>query len=193
MAITRVTVLWTGLAGLPGYTNFFFGGAATPAALTGIREDIRAAFSTLTTYLPNGLETSTIGEHAILDEDTGALIEYVSSDASVLNVVGSGTGAYSGPSGAVVNWNTNTVNRGRRVRGRTFIVPLVNTAYDSSGTLSGPALTALNNFANLLVGEGAANQFGVWSRPVGGTGGVFGPATSHSVPDMAAVLRSRRD
>lgn len=193
MAITRVTATWTGLPGLPGYSNFFFDGAATPESLTGVRDDIRAAFSAIAAYLPANTVVSTSGEHAILDEGTGALIDYVASAGSVLTVVGTGAGNYSAPSGAVVNWNTQTVNRGRRVRGRTFLVPLVNNAYDPTGNLATPAIVAIQNFAELLIGAGAENTFGVWSRPENGAGGVFGAATSYRVPDMAAVLRSRRD
>jgi hypothetical protein len=106
----------------------------------------------------------------------------------------------------VINWKTAGVRAGRRVRGRSFLVPLLSQTFDVNGTATSAALTTVNGAAGpLYAGTEGDIRLGVWARPtaikdVNGnpTGeynedGVWHPATAHSVPDMAAVLRSRRD
>jgi len=92
-----------------------------------------------------------------------------------------------------VNWRTNDYRFGRRIRGRTFMVPLNSNAYEGDGTLSTAARGDLQTFADTMVSGTGGAEFGVWSRPRNGAGGVFATVTSGTVPDMAAVLRSRRD
>jgi hypothetical protein len=125
-----------------------------------------------------------------LNVNTGQL-EEVDQITAPANVVGSSSTAYSAPSGARIEWRTDAVVAGRRLRGRTFIVPLLAGAYDVQGTLSTATLTALNtaatNFRDTSVFT--ACQPAVWSR----THGILADITSSLTPDEAAVLRSRRD
>ena len=80
---------------------------------------------------------------------------------------------------------------GRRIQGRTFLVPLVASAFDSTGTISTAALATLQTAANGLVAYDTIDPV-VWKRPTPFTVGSFATITEARIPDMAAVLRSRR-
>lgn len=203
MDILRITARWTGFTGAPGYSNFHFstdagfwdGGVLTPdaevAASAGAGR-VRNAFLEIADLLPEDVGLQIEGEAALLDSDTGEQLGAVPTEPDDMRG-GSAAGGYSAASGAVVNWRTNDYRFGRRIRGRTFLVPLAGSAYQNDGTLTPAALTALRDFGDgIMNGIGALN-FGVWSRPRDGAGGVFATATGYTVPDMAAVLRSRRD
>ena len=193
MDMFRVTARWAGFSGAPGYSNFFFatgGGLISDAQQ--VADRVRSAFGQLPPSLPQGTTVTIQPEVAVIDSDTGELTRYETITPGT-TVSGTATGAYSGASGAVINWRTNDVRFGRRIRGRTFIVPLGSGAYDSTGTLSSGTLEDLNDFASVLVGGDLDSELGVWSRPRDGGGGVFATVVSATVPDMAAVLRSRRD
>lgn len=193
MAITRVTAVWTGFPGAPGYSNFFFSAFGGGDLVDLEVERVRSFFTNLGSAVPSSVTVQVQQEAAILDDDDGSLISYALATDNPSPVEFVGDSDYSGASGAAVTWNTETVNRGRRVRGRTFVVPLSIQAYDSDGTLSSSALNSLNAAGEALIGDGDGPQFVVWSRPQGGGGGVAAPVVSHRVADRVAVLRSRRD
>lgn len=203
MQILRATVRWSGFPGAPGYSNFHFTvdggffdgglfGDEAEAAATAAYDRVSDAFDEWRTMCPGIVSFSLDPEAIILDSDTGETLGAVPRGSVSVNQP-TGTGSYSGPAGAVINWNTADYRAGRRIRGRTFVVPLANTAYESDGTLTTAALTALRGGASQLVGSAGGPEFGVWSRPRGGSGGVFATVVGSSVPDKVAVLRSRRD
>lgn len=193
MAIHRVTVQWNGFVGAPGYSNFFFAGAATSVEADASVLRVAQFFTQLSSVLPSDIVLDFPDEVENVDEATGALTGYAARSASAMFTPPAGVGGYSAPSGGVISWLTDTVNRGRRVRGRTFIVPLDGDSYDDTGSLTPAATTALRNAADALIGEPGGSELVIWSRPRLGAGGVAAPVTSASVPDLAAVLRSRRD
>lgn len=193
MDMLKVSVRWTGFVGAPGYSNFYFaGGGGLISDAQQVTDRVHTALGSLTGGLPSSVTLNIDPEVEVIDSDTGVIQGYQQVDPDNA-ISGTGTGGYSGPSGGVVNWRTDDLRNGRRIRGRTFIVPMDGDSYESDGTLSTAALTQLNNFASVLRTGDFDSELGVWSRPVGGSGGVFATVTGHSVPDMAAVLRSRRD
>lgn len=193
MTISRVTATWTGFSGAPGYTNFFFADDADTTTANTMVTATLSFFNTLRSMFPTGVTISVSPEVAQIDEASGTLEGFVYADDPAFAVTGSGAGTYSAPTGAVVNWRTEQVNRGRRVRGRTFLVPLSGGSFQADGTISNTALADLRDAASDLITAAAGVPLVVWSRPRNGAGGVAAIVTSSSVPDMAAVLRSRRD
>jgi hypothetical protein len=185
--LQRRRIHWAGFQGGPGVNTFFLQeGAAANTAL-------RAFYNALTAYIPTTVVISFDQSGDEVDEASGALTG-TWSDVAASAVTGLGSGAYGGASGAVVEWLTASVATHRRIVGKTFLVPLVNAAYDTSGTLASAFITTCTTAANTLVAALVApNQLGVWHRPVGGAGGRLAPVTGTRVPDLAAVLRSRRD
>jgi hypothetical protein len=124
-----------------------------------------------------------------LDEGTGQLTG-VFTCGTQGGISGTGAGIYSALSGAVVNWQTDTFINGRRLVGRTFIVPA--TGIDTDGSLSSAFQSALiSAAANMLATLGGNSR--VWHRPKPGSPGSAAPWTHISVPDKCVALRSRRD
>lgn len=193
MAITRITAVWSGFRGAPGYSNFFFGGAPTdPVDAQSAGVAVRNFLFEARSQFPSSVSISVNATADIIDEANGNITEQVDFEQPNL-VQGLATGPYSAASGAVVNWNTGAYKSGRRVRGRTFLVPLASSSYDGRGDLSSGALSDIRAGAAILTGGSSLLPFVVWSRPVNGSGGTAHPVTSATVPDLGAVLRSRRD
>ena len=193
MAITRLTAAWNGFRGAPGYSNFYFAGdSADTELLEQSAETVRSFFNGFRDYLPTGINISIRGNAEVIDESNGQITSQIDFEPPS-SVIGATTGSYSAASGAVVNWNTNAYRNGRRVRGRTFLVPLSTNAYDNGGDLTNAALTALRGAATFLSSGAAPLPFVVWARPINGSGGTAEPVISHTVPDLGAILRSRRD
>lgn len=193
MALVRVTAEWTGFNGGPGYSAFHFDALTPMADIQGLQARVAGLFYEIRPQLPEDVRVTVRPTSEIIDEVTGELIDYVEPEEAQSGYSGAASGGYSGASGAVINWNTATVARGRRVRGRTFLVPLAGAAYDDVGTLTSSTLSNLGRGADALYGGEADPDFCVWSRPRNGSGGVLAPVISHRIPDLAAILRSRRD
>jgi hypothetical protein len=200
MMIGEVTILWTGLTGLPGTTTLnFFTGAASPIEAKHMTDAADAFASTLITVLGNGTSLQVQPEVKFLDEASGVLDSLAAVSPPPPAHVASASGQVGPlPSGAVIAWATDGVHlrpgalKSRRVRGRTFVVPLALAAYQSDGTITGTIITALSGAASTLVGD-ASTSFVIWARPVDGAGGASFPVTTWHITDQAAVLRSRRD
>lgn len=189
--VLEIQIISQGYPGAPGYTNLYFDadGLYTPqsqfqAAQTFANDSVGLFPTTWT------CNVQPVGR--VLDSTTGALLSFESPVPGTLTVATGGYGASygAGASGACLAWTTQGINRGRLVRGRTFLVPLSAQCYDPNGTLTAYAIanaTATGN--NLIV---ANKGFGIWSRPRLNAGGAFRAATSVLVRDSAAVMRSRR-
>lgn len=193
MAITRITAQWSGFRGAPGYSNFFFDDAfLDPDAAAAAAVAVQAFFNEMRSLFPPTLNINIQPTADIIDEASGQITSVVDFPAPG-SVVGNGVGNYSAATGAVVNWNTGDYINGRRVRGRTFLVPLDNTAFDVNGDINSSSLGTLRTAAEELVTATLDAPLAVWHRPVGGAGGSSHVVSSSTVPDLGAVLRSRRD
>ena len=93
--------------------------------------------------------------------------------------------------GARVEWITGVVFNGRRVRGRTFLVPLAKSRFEGPGMLTSGCVSVLQAAASALV---SATDLRIWSRPSGAPGALGGSAlvSAAVVPDQVSWLRSRR-
>jgi len=187
MTMARVNVSWQNWPGAPGVSTFYLDAAAGSPDLQGIR----GFFDNLKTNFPANLTFTFPRVGDTIDENTGLLNGTWDAGVQQLDVVGTGTGGYAGNAGAVVHWLTSGVARGRRVRGRTFLVPLVSLAFDSSGSLAPAQVTSLNTHSQTLI-DFKPGALVVWHRPVNGSGGAKFPVVSRRVPDLAISLRSRR-
>lgn len=194
----RVKINWTGFPGGPGYTNLHFettdGGAITQGAIDESVTRVQEFLGDIRGMLPLVVATGVDSMVQEIDEVTGNL-ETLWTGTVAAPATGSDTTVYSAVSGAVINWFTNEVRNGRRVKGRTFVVPLGGNQYDFTGTIGTSRLEDLNAAA-LALRTAGASRLVVWKRPTGGIvlpdGGAY-PVVSHSVPDKAAMLTSRRD
>jgi len=186
MTILRIRSTWQNWPGAPGITDFY-SRDLTAATYVPI---VRAFFDSIKALLPTGLSIQTSGSCDEINEVNGQLTGSQSTTTPAV-VTGSSSVVYAGASGACVTWNTAGVIAGKRVRGRTFLVPLITTCYDTNGSLSATTLTTLGTSAAGLITSGGG-EFVVFARPRAFTGGQAHPITGATVPDLAAVLRSRR-
>lgn len=199
-AILKVTTKWTGMTGGPGYTVMHWrvgeDGLGNEAAVNSVLTGTRAFFNALGQFVPN---TATMQVESQVEEllvETGELVGFYNGNAvtPVVGSVGAST-TYAAPVGAVVSWYTNGIRKGRRVRGRNFLVPVAGNAFASDGTLSTVFLTTMNSAADSLIAGFTSAALHVYARPTakGASDGVAFPVASYRIPDMASVLRSRRD
>lgn len=192
--IVRVQAVWTGFQGAPGYTSWYGEAGSDAAASAGaLSTRMRAFFNSLAAFIPSGVEVKVQRLYQVLEASNGVLLSEgnVASDPAV--VVGTNSGNYAGSSGAAINWETGTFNaNGRRIRGRTYLVPLGPSSLDNDGTISPALVTGLT--AAGAAALGGTGSLGVWTRPsAGGSDGAFTVASTATVKDKSAVLRSRRD
>lgn len=158
---------------------------------------MRAFFEGVKSYLPPGTSVLVLPVIDEFDQQTGQLTgsnaiptppAVVTSNAAPTN--------YAGGTGIVVQWNTTLIYHGRRVRGRTFIVPTIQAVFDTDGTLTTAAQTTVSAAAQALVTASA--DLGVWARWFGKPAqaqqidGAVASVTSQQVKDFASHLRSRR-
>lgn len=198
MALSRVSVAWQNWSGAPGVSQFYYGTALGDLPTQNNIDAIRAFFAAIGTYLPSGLTITVPRTGDRLNETDGKIIGTWDVPIQPTLVTGSGTGGYAGNAGAVVHWLTPAVVAGRRVRGRTFLVPLVGTAFEANGSLASVFINAVTPAATALVTQ-ADGAPSVWARPFVDPKGVK-PArpgskaqiTSARVPDLAVSQRSRR-
>lgn len=194
--IRRVRCGMTGFIGAPGVATFYFLDTDTAVA------SLKTFWDSVGAMMPATVTIQVENTGDILEDTTGEITGSWASDVVAASPGGS-DGSYSAPSGAIVSWETNTYLDGRRLRGRTFVVPLSGNQYQTDGTIVNGSLTALAGFGITLITE-QSDSLVVWHRPrtakaadgsrpaVAARAGGHGLVNSCRVPDRAAVLSSRR-
>jgi len=187
MTMNRVRVVWSNWPGAPGYSNFYVGTTITD------HTPIRTFFQSLNGILPAAVTITVPTSGDQISEATGLITGSYSATVTggAVNGAAGNSAAYAGMAGGQVQWQTSAVINGRRPLGKTFIVPLYNTAYDSNGSLSSAAVTTLQAAGAALIAA-LSGEMKVWSRPRPSIAGANVTVTSARVPDLAIALRSRR-
>lgn len=197
--MTRVKARWSGFNGAPGWTNFFFrefsSAEPTVAEANLAAGRVHAFFQNVAPALPPSVTVQVQNDVELIEETNGQLQNVHSVDPRAVIAGTNATTTYSGPTGMVVTWRTGSIKNGRRVRGRTFLVPCSNGIYESNGTINSDILTTVQNAANALLTEPASPDLGIWTRPSSpaATDGAWFDVSGATIPDMASILRSRRD
>lgn len=186
MPLMLVRAAWGG--NLPGGgVSTFLIQHTTPEAVPAITQ---AFFTALAPLIPTGVTIGVEGSGYTLDPSTGqATGTFTSSDPTPATGAGGTNWLASG--GANITWQTATFRNGRRVRGRTFLVPLAAVCFVTDGTLASAQRTSIVNIAqDFLDGLDESGGYLV----IGSRTPTFqtARALSASVPDQATVLRSRR-
>lgn len=185
--LNKIPVSWGSWPGAPGVSTFYtFGGN-----LDNDTAALRTFFNALITLIPSGITLSVPGVGDDIDDSDGLINGAWNATAAPAIVTGTASGVYAGNAGAIVHWLTAGVANGHRVRGRTFLVPLISTAFDSGGSISTTALTTLRNAATTMISS-MAGSLRVWHRPSPAGAGSSHVVLTSSVPDLAITLRSRR-
>lgn len=201
--ILRVKANWTGFAGAPGYTVLHFRdfgtgeGGGTEVDATQAQQattKVRTWFNSMAAFFPDDVTITMDPVVDAIEDTTGVLQDSFGVTPGAL-VKGTSTTSYAAPIGAVVNWRTSSIRNGRRIRGRSFLVPLISSAFDTTGRLSAASVNDLAAAAATLADSGTTPDLGVYARPSapGAADGQWAVVTSSNVPALGAVLTSRRD
>jgi len=199
----RVKSRWTGFSGAPGYSVMHFRDFNTPdpGAGDGTVEDATAAvqrvqqfFSALAVAIPDEVSIDVEREVDVIDDSTGELVNSLQSTQGGI-IDGTAGGSYLAPAGAVVNWRTGGIRNGRRIRGRTFLVPLAASNFNAQGQLIPAVQNVIQTAASALAANTGSPDLFVFARPTApaASDGTSSVVTGATVPQMAAILRSRRD
>jgi hypothetical protein len=183
-SLERVRTTLTGFIGAPGVATMHCHDAAT------FRASLGTFWLGVRDFMPDSVILTVESSGDVFESTTGELTGSWSDGTDAI-LPGTETGVYAAPAGAVVNWQTSTVLGGKRLRGKTFLVPLAADHYETDGSILTGSLTTLRGHAATLVTATASN-FTVWKRPVAPGSGGFGDVTGSTMPDMVAILRSRR-
>jgi len=183
-SLRRIPVTWSGLTGLPGL-SVFYADMATDAGA-----NLATFFSSVSNRFPNGLSWSTPASGDVISDATGA-ITGAYTGATVISQTGSGGAtAYAAGVGVAITWQTAGIINGRRLKGRTFMCPILASEFQTDGTITAAALTTLGTAAGVLV---TADVLKIWHRPTpGGTDGISSAVVGYSIADRVTALRSRR-
>jgi hypothetical protein len=196
--VARVTAVWTGFTGAPGYSNFHFTSLDTDTARNSAGAAVRTFFAAFGAYLASTWTITVQPNIKVFDMTSGKLIREDTMTTPPAVLPGSSAAvAYAGGAGLVVRWNTGLIYNGRRVRGRTYMVPLQGVS-QSDGTLASAVITAAVNAGNALIANTPAD-FAIWAKLFDKTsgkpvqvGGGIAPADTCAVTDQTGILKSRR-
>jgi hypothetical protein len=192
----KMTATWTGWAGAPGTSTFWFQGASILDPVM-----VQQFFSAASPYLPASTRIQVAGTGELVDSTNGQVNGTWSMTQPALV---SGTGAGGVPQlamGPQIRIDTGAYRRGKHIRGRIYLIPSQSVAFDSTGMIAAATVTALTTAANALR-TSSSGMWGVFHRPTYQPGtkppvivnqGEFIPATLVVCQAKPAVLRSRRD
>jgi hypothetical protein len=193
MAFSQITARYNGFTGAPGWIRMKFLGSLNASDANTAAANFRTFLNSVASNMPTGSSISFDSAVAIYDDDGTQTGEVTLGSVPVV-INGGSAAAYAGGSGAVVNWVTNAFHLGRKVRGRTFLVPLTSAAFQADGTLAATFQTTLQAAATAFATSSPTPV--ILSQKPSGSGGVSSlvtVVTGGTVPDRSAILRSRRD
>lgn len=190
--IVRTT--WSGGTGGEGLTQFALDGAlaGSDAAMAAVR----AFWDSVKAAIPSDISLQVEPTVENYDASTGTLIgEYTTSTVPAV-VVGTNTFNYASPLGVRLDWLTGTIRNGRRVRGRTYLVPVGAGNFGDDGQVMDSTVTFMQDAGVGLMNDLdlAGTPLQVWSRPSDKWPlGAIAPVNGVRCPKKPAILSGRRD
>ena len=193
----RQRTILSGFPGGPGVATMYFLDASTAV------ESVSKLWEAFAFAMPSDVTITPERTGDSIEDTTGALVgSWVGG--VVTAHVGAIAGNYAAPVGCHVRWDTSTILDKKRLRGRTFVVPLAGGQFTASGAVVQAAADTFQAQATQFILEQSASAV-IWHRPFKGSAAVgtrparpahlggHGLITSSRVPTLATVLRSRRD
>jgi hypothetical protein len=191
--LNRLVVAWSGTAVTGAAVSVLHFSASDNAAPPVAA--VKAAFGLFPTLFPAGTVITIPNSGDKIDDTTGALTGVWAATGG-----GSVTGTNNTPCaagvGACIGWTTGGIVNGtkgpRKLRGRTFLVPLASAVYAPDGSIADAVLPQLQQIADAIKNSG---PLAVWHRPTSlaaANGNSYG-VISARVRDKVAFLSSRRD
>lgn len=192
----RVHVACSNFPGAPGVLTLHCQDA--PALMTSLQTWLNAMVG----HQPTGFTYTIQGNGDIFDYVTGEVSSTWTATAPAASVSTS-TDTYAAGVGVIVHWKSDSYLSGRLLRGRSFIVPVNRSSFDTDGSLTSDSLSNFRSQCASFV-TAATGNLAIWQRPrlakaadgsrpaVTARGGGWAGVVSSVVPDRGAWLRSRR-
>lgn len=196
--LLRVRVVSNGWTGAPGLNTFYFAHNSSATAVVQADADavvarVQSVFATHTALWPTNWTCNVEEAVDVIDVESGDIVAQFTAPTTA-GITGTSSNGM-GPStiGLCLTQNTALFVNGRRLRGRTFLVPIIANG-DTNGTPdSGSQSVAADLGLDLITDPTVDPAWCVWHRPKTGSTGTLSHVTSISIKDKWAVLRSRRD
>jgi hypothetical protein len=155
---------------------------------------VHTFFTAIRSAIPGVVKIDVEPEVDLLESTDGTLVDSYGI-AAPAQVVGSSATTFASASGGVVNWRTTGIRNGRRVRGRTFLVPLAAAAQGPDGNMGAAMRTTIETAARALADISGTPDLVVFARPTGpgAIDGAVHVVSGVNVPAKMAILSSRRD
>lgn len=180
--------VWSVPGGGTGYSVLHFTTAGTAAAAQIIADNVRAYFESIKGLFPDDVSISY--ESEVLDLDDAGTLLAVWAVTPPSTTVGINAAVYSRAAGARVDWGTDTIVNGRRLAGRTYLVPLASVCFTTTGLLTTVNQAEIVTKSQAFITATGLNRpLRVWSR----THATSATASKASAPFQGAILRGRRD
>jgi hypothetical protein len=197
--VSRLLATWQGFPGAPGYSRFSFEEITSSGQADLAGGYLRTFFNALAGMMHTNWTITVNSLVENFDLQTGKLTSQVvmANPPAPISGTGLATTPYTGGTGVLVQWLTGVIFNGRRVRGRTFLVPLVGVG-DTDGTINATNLATVRSAAQALA-DATGPSLTVWSKiynpgpPPIQVGGTNAPVDTALVNDKTGILRSRRD
>lgn len=182
--LRRINVGWTTGIGGSGVSVFY---CAQPDDLT---SNLATFFNAIKAFFPTPVTWNIPASGDLINPEDGHLAgAWVGGTAASIPASG-GAGAYVAGTGAYVRWVTGAISGTHKVQGRTYLVPLLTSQFDTQGTITDTSVTTMQAAATALA---ASAKLIVWHRPhKGGVDGASFLVGGAVVPDKVTSLRTRR-
>lgn len=141
-------------------------------------------------HMPSNVFINVPPDGDTIEVETG-LLQNVWSDGVTHTYTGGQGGAHAAGVGVCITWLTAGIVNGKRIRGRTFIVPLGGSRFDTDGTILDNTLSGIREATNTLLGA-MDDGLMIYHRPVGEAQGTAHAVTGFRLPDRVSSLKSRR-
>lgn len=197
MTIAQLQVTWKGLPGGDGFSFFYVSStAASISPLPTFFDAIKAFFPLKINWVVNPF-------WKFIDETTGKMTG-AGGGGPQPTITATGADAFAPQTGVQVRWETAGFENGRRVKGRTYLVPCVGAQFGSNGVPSATMCNTINAAADVMRQAYTGNLV-VWHRPLydydvpeGSDPILKRPGKSIAVtstvcPTKAVTLNARRD
>lgn len=172
-----------------GASVFHFQSIAGGSAAQGCANAVRTLFAAFASALPDDVLITFDPEVRDLANDGTLTAVYPVTPPS--SVAGASTASFLNGSGALIRHSTASIVNGRRLLGRTFLVPYAPGSFGTNGDLSSTSQATLNTaFATFKTQAASAGaNFAVWSR----ANSLVADVTASNAVARPTTLRTRND
>lgn len=162
---------WAGTYGHEGISRFAFvasdGGVPTTTQRDGVQAAVNAMITGAAGSLPADVKWTIDPIVEAFDGVLGGITGELPAAVAIPPGRGTNTGSYANGVGLTIKWKTGGMFNGRRVQGRTFIVPLAGQQFDGDGLVDTGVATAWQGLANAYITAMGTLSLTplVWGRP----------------------------